>query len=158
MRWSERGKDYASRAHVLRLLGYSSYEDYRASPLWQQVREKVFSEKGRKCFMCGLAASQVHHNRYHRNDFLGKRTKFLNPVCGTCHVGIEFDGERKRTLAQAVVEFKRKRRAHVKAIRDGKDLLKTSHDFFYEQSIHMGAIRREIRSSLIPPPETGRGG
>jgi hypothetical protein len=143
MRWIEHGRTYESRAHVLKGLGFSSYQDYLASDLWRQVREKVFSEKGRKCFMCGLAASQVHHNRYHRNDFLGKRSKYLNPVCGTCHVEIEFDGERKRTLAQAKVEFTRKRRKNVKAVKEATNLLKTSHDFYYEQGQHMRAIRSE---------------
>jgi hypothetical protein len=143
MRWDERGRTYESRAHVLRLLGFSSYQDYLSSELWKSVRERVFADKGRKCFMCGLAASQVHHNRYHRNDFLGKRTKYLNPVCGSCHVGIEFDGEKKRTLKQAKVEFHRKRKTHLRAVHDAKGLLKASADFFYEQSQHMRSIRGE---------------
>jgi hypothetical protein len=141
MRWSERGRTYEDRNRILKTLGFSSYAEYQRSPLWAEVREKVFQQKGRKCFMCGFSATQVHHNRYHPNDFLGKRTRFLNPVCGSCHVGIEFDGERKVSLAEAKVAFQRKRKAHVQAEREAEDLIAVSAGFYYEQNQHLRSIR-----------------
>lgn len=108
---SKNGWSYASRSRTLNLMGFRSYAEYLKSDLWRRVRAKVFASKGRACCICGEHATQVHHNRYHRNDLLGKRLRFLNPICGRCHEGIEFlaDGN-KATVKQAGKAFDRLRK------------------------------------------------
>lgn len=96
------GRTYASRDFVLRELGFASYQEYLRSALWQRIRNKVFRVKGRVCQMCFGAASMVHHNRYHKNDLLGKNLAFLVPICGPCHERIEFSKKgRKLELHEA---------------------------------------------------------
>lgn len=94
--WS--GRDYASRDFILRQIGFSSYREYLKSELWRNIREKVFQLKGRLCFLCGNLANQVHHNRYHRNDLLGKTLAYLFPICDKCHEGIEFSKRKKKKM------------------------------------------------------------
>lgn len=107
---SKNGLSYASRNRNLALLGFRSYADYLKSDLWRKIRAKVFLVKGRACWICGEYATQVHHNRYHRNDLLGKRLRFLNPICGKCHETIEFRGDdSKATVKQAGKAFEQLR-------------------------------------------------
>lgn len=117
------GKSYASRNFYLRMLGFCSYAAYLKSDLWKKVRKRVFECKGRDCYLCGKYATQVHHNRYHKNDLTGKRLKFLNPICGECHDGIEFLAGKKASLEQAKRKFDRIRRRKNKMLKDIKDLL-----------------------------------
>lgn len=104
------GRSYQSRAISLRNLGFSSYRSYLKSPLWAEVREKVFQKKGRFCQLCSKPATQVHHNRYLECDLTGRRIKYLAPMCDGCHFGIEFKNGEKSTVAQAKKRFKKKRK------------------------------------------------
>ena len=105
------GEDYRTRQLILLELGFSNYKDYLASSLWREIRQKVYKEKGNGCFLCGLPATELHHNRYHRNDLTGKKIKFINPVCRECHQSIEFqqDGS-KSTVKQAKKSFRKTRK------------------------------------------------
>jgi hypothetical protein len=110
--WS--GMSYQSRFVALRDIGFSSYAEYLASDLWQEIRQKVFKIKGRFCYLCGRPATELHHNRYHRRDLLGKRLKFINPICRKCHGEIEFREGKKSTVAEARKAFQRARRRMVR--------------------------------------------
>lgn len=81
---------YQGRAYWLASLGFASYAEYLASPLWQAARAKAMRRAKGQCCCCGGRASQVHHSRYHKNDLLGKTTKYLHAICGTCHHAAEF--------------------------------------------------------------------
>jgi hypothetical protein len=81
---------YKGRAFWLSQLGFASYAEYLASPLWQAVRAKVMRKSKGRCCCCRGWATQVHHSRYHKNDLTGKNTKFLHAVCDTCHHSAEF--------------------------------------------------------------------
>lgn len=81
---------YQGRAFWLAELGFASYADYLASPLWQTVRSKVLRKAKWRCCCCRGRATQVHHSRYHRNDLTGKNGKYLHAICGTCHQSAEF--------------------------------------------------------------------
>jgi hypothetical protein len=109
------GQNYSGRDDWLRLMGFQSYREYLASPLWSEVRKRVFYFKGRICYLCGKAATQVHHTRYHKNDLSGRKLKFLFPICGECHSEIEFDidgeGRKKLTLRGANFKFRTRHRA-----------------------------------------------
>lgn len=103
------GDDYASRNKWLKTIGFDTYADYLASNLWKKIKADVYRRKGKKCFLCGEPASEIHHNRYHLNDLRGKKLKFLNPICRVCHDAIEFHDGRKATLKQAKAAFKKLR-------------------------------------------------
>lgn len=103
------GNNYLSRYLWLQTIGFSTYREYLASELWKSIRKRVFKIKGKLCYLCGKTATEVHHNRYHKNDLTGKRLLYLNPICRTCHEEIEFSENKKSTLKQAKRAFKKKR-------------------------------------------------
>lgn len=110
-----KGLDYSSRNANLRRLGFATYKEYLASHLWKKLRQRVFSVKGKKCYLCGSGATELHHNRYHTNDLTGARLKYINPICRQCHESIEFKGDDKCTVSQAKRAFNKQRRALKKA-------------------------------------------
>lgn len=52
---------------------------------------------------CNRVATAIHHSRYHKNDLIGRTTKFLHPVCASCHRDFEFTWRsgKKRDLVNA---------------------------------------------------------
>ena len=111
------GNSYESRQKYLEELGFSSYADYRLSDLWKEVRAKVFKQFGNQCQLCGEPATEAHHNRYHKNDLIGKRIKFIKPLCRRCHQSIEFDDRGfKRPVDRVHKEFKLLRRARKREV------------------------------------------
>lgn len=92
---------YAQRDAVLRDMGFASYDEYLASPLWSRIRARLF--KVCDVCVCGEAATEVHHMTYKRRymEGRGKIHKFLIPVCRKCHQRIEFDDQGKTPLGQA---------------------------------------------------------
>lgn len=55
---------YNRRNKVLRGLGFASYEEYLASPLWAEISRRKLDSEGRRCFACEKVATQVHHGDY----------------------------------------------------------------------------------------------
>ena len=99
-------KEYEQRDSELKTIGFNSYAEYLSSSLWQSIRAKVFQCKGRKCTLCGEEANQVHHQRYSRIELLGRKIKYLHPICETCHKAIEFsDTGWKRDFAGVCKKF-----------------------------------------------------
>jgi hypothetical protein len=92
---------YAQRDSVLKAMGYASYAEYLASPLWQGIRARLLKVCS-QC-PCGAAATEIHHRTYKRRymEGRGKVHKFMTPVCRACHQRIEFDGDGKTPLGQA---------------------------------------------------------
>lgn len=113
------GRDYLSRWINLRALGFKTYKEYLRSDLWKQVRAEVFAAKGRSCYLCGEPATELHHNRYHRNDLTGKKLKHIHPICRGCHEGIEFGPNGgKRELVFAKKNFGKIRNARKRAVKE----------------------------------------
>lgn len=100
------GNTYAGRDVLLKRIGFNSYASYLASPLWKRIRAEVFKAKGRKCWLCDSAATQVHHRQYNKNTLNGKRIRHLFPLCDECHERVEFSGNQKRTIREAKREFR----------------------------------------------------
>jgi hypothetical protein len=116
---------YRRRNKVLAGLGFASYEDYLASPLWAEIRERKLAAEGRRCFACGKVATQVHHGDYERetlrpifhplqreydswSDWLDMAD--LYAVCEPCHKWAEhFLGE-KLPPESATKRLKNRRR------------------------------------------------
>ena len=84
---------YAKRDRVLWKLGYNSYAEYLASPLWKAIRARVLAASP-ECSACPRKATQVHHQRYTEPVLRGQLDHCLSPVCGSCHKKAEF-GERR---------------------------------------------------------------
>lgn len=107
------GGSYQSRNLVLQELGFANYSEYLQSELWKSIRKNVYAQKGSSCYLCGDPATALHHNRYHRNDLVGVRTKYIKPICSKCHHEIEFSNGKKARVRQAASAFRRKRKAHL---------------------------------------------
>lgn len=92
---------YQQRDAVLRTMGFSSYAEYLASPLWRSIRARLFKVCD-QC-PCGKKAEQAHHRTYKRRylEGRGKIHKFITPICGECHEEIEFEGGEKLSLGWA---------------------------------------------------------
>lgn len=103
------GKTYQSRNKNLTRMGFESYKEYLNSPLWREIRKRVYLIKGDKCFLCEGQATELHHNRYHQNDLSGKKIRNINPVCLTCHLDLEFKNGKKTELERAKRVFRKRR-------------------------------------------------
>jgi hypothetical protein len=92
---------YAQRDAVLREMGFPTYADYLASPLWARIKRRLFKAYG--LCVCGAPATEVHHRTYKRRymEGRGKIYSFLIPICRTCHQRIEFDERGKTALGHA---------------------------------------------------------
>lgn len=84
-------REYEERNSTLHRMGFSSYADYLASPLWQAVRKKAIRRNG-NCAVCREPATDVHHRSYSEAVLLGHDLSQLMPLCRTCHDLGEFDG------------------------------------------------------------------
>lgn len=83
---------YAERHTNLRQIGFKSYLAYLKSPLWREIRRKVFQKRGDCCECCGEdGCNVIHHIDYDLATLLGKQPWRLLVICGRCHRGIEFD-------------------------------------------------------------------
>lgn len=92
----------ATRAQILKALGFRTYRAYLKSALWARIRATVFAVKGTLCLVClTRRAMQVHHRRYDRDTMLGINIAYLMPICIECHEAIEFklDGTKRSTAA-----------------------------------------------------------
>lgn len=91
---------YAKRDKHLSELGYASYDIYLSSDDWKGIRAKKLRHH-KHCVLCDAIATQVHHLSYAPEVLLGLRHSLLVTVCDKCHIFIEFNGDRKRTLEEA---------------------------------------------------------
>lgn len=94
-------KCYERRDRNVRKIGFATYADYLASPLWARIRREAMERSGRRCECCGQPAVQVHHRSYAVACLLGQRPQWLTPICDACHGRGEWNGTKKRTLSKA---------------------------------------------------------
>jgi hypothetical protein len=73
------------RLETLNRIGFGSYDEYLASPLWGKVRHAAIIAHGEHCLRCGRKASSVHHGSYSEDAMRGLDLSELMPVCGRCH-------------------------------------------------------------------------
>lgn len=62
------------------------YDEYLHTEHWQQMREKVFARKGRRCEKCFSAEKElhVHHITYDRRGY--EEIDDLMVLCDECHI------------------------------------------------------------------------
>lgn len=89
---------YRTRNKILKEMGFSSYEEYRESELWDIIRKKVLSRDACFCRICGKRGYEVHHFTYNEKILRGERPEVLITLCRECHQEIEFQGSKKRSL------------------------------------------------------------
>lgn len=94
---------YAARNAALHELGFSSYQTYLYSAIWQDIRRKILTPSAR-CRACGKHATTVHHNRYRLEDLNGKCLDHLIPVCRRCHKLAEFTTNGEKLGPQRATE------------------------------------------------------
>lgn len=82
-------KAYRQRDRMIRRIGFQTYRDYLASPLWAEIRHCVLAANP-DCIACGEKATQVHHGKYHPANLSGVSMKDLYAVCRDCHVRCEY--------------------------------------------------------------------
>lgn len=94
-------------------LGFNSYREYLASPLWKNAKRKLRNGKDgtklRRCEICGIRCfTHVHHRTYRR---LGKEEKKdLIEVCKKCHYEIHEIVSSGMRLFDAAAHLKAKKR------------------------------------------------
>lgn len=104
---------YKSRTSVLARLGFQTYAEYLASPLWEKARRRARNRHGDHCVCCRAKATEFHHQSYGLKTLMGDNSKDVLPVCNGCHKRIEFNSDgSKRTFDEA-------RKAFI-ALRDGR--------------------------------------
>lgn len=85
-----RQREYGERRTALFELGFKTYTEYLASPLWASIRAKVIRPGTRCAGGCERYATQVHHGKYTLAVLKGRDLRHLYPVCGGCHLSSEF--------------------------------------------------------------------
>lgn len=107
----QRITQYQQRNAILKRLGYATYADYLASPVWAAIRLRVLNRDCWKCRGCNREASQVHHHAYTVQNLIGKELRSLSAICRRCHEQIEFDRRNgKLSLSQANKKLSKKHR------------------------------------------------
>lgn len=97
---------YLKRNQLLLEIGYASYSDYLAGPLWASIRAKVMADAKHLCCLCQNKADAAHHIGYGRNTMLGLKLSSIVAVCHSCHTKIEFNELGiKRTLMGSQKEY-----------------------------------------------------
>ncbi len=94
---------YIHRNKVLGEIGFGTYAEYLASPLWREIRAKRLLTQN-TCSCCTNTAIVLHHANYYRKLLLGDEKSVkrdLYPLCTSCHRKVEFDGQRKRSWGES---------------------------------------------------------
>jgi 5-methylcytosine-specific restriction endonuclease McrA len=106
-------RGYIERNKLLEKLGYPTYQEYLASPLWAVVRARVMQRDGWACRLCsegkrGKGSLQVHHSCYDKATLLGWSLKHLYTICRKCHDNLEHGRDGEKRALKKVAKITRK--------------------------------------------------
>ena len=104
--WAAR--QYGQRNRLLKELGIGpTYADYLASSLWAGIRRRVMGRDKGQCQICAEKVSAVHHQRYRKDNLLGRTLAHMFAICEECHRLIEFDanGQKQSPMAASRLAF-----------------------------------------------------
>lgn len=96
-----------ARQKVLKQLGFATYGDYLASPLWKGIRIRVLARARYACQICSKPgryhrAVEIHHQSYDLDTMQGTTLDYLVALCHRCHRRLEFKGKGKRSHKEVV--------------------------------------------------------
>lgn len=95
------GINYSERLRALKLIGFSNYQQYLDSSLWDLIRRSTLYRDRCECLglRCPLSSRiiQVHHLSYSLSTLLGINPSCLISLCTDCHTYCECDGGIKIT-------------------------------------------------------------
>jgi hypothetical protein len=69
-------------------LGFQTYQDYLASPLWRRIKAEELLKAGRRCAACKSETGIVHHRDYRPRVLLGDDRSALVVLCEPCHTEV----------------------------------------------------------------------
>lgn len=102
-------KTYTQRNAVLAEMGFSSYRQYLESEVWKDIRNRALDFHGRRCRLCNAYTRTLHHLSYSRRVLEGEDLLMLVPLCGGCHLSIEFTPHgHKRTFESSRETYQKK--------------------------------------------------
>lgn len=97
---------YIHRQRALAKLGFNSYRDYLASPIWEIIRKEILKRDYAQCqskyCKTPKTVKQVHHLSYRMAVLLGLDTTALVTLCIPCHEGVEFSKGGRRLSPRPV--------------------------------------------------------
>ena len=110
--FAEHGLDFDPQwIHPLWRLFAESYEKYRGTSDWKEIRKRILKRDKRLCQLCGNKAQCMHHISYDEPVILGERDEDLISLCNPCHEGIELDGTRHRDVDEKLILLLRQKQA-----------------------------------------------
>jgi hypothetical protein len=94
-------------AKRIRAMGFTTYEDYLNSPLWEKIRGAVLLRDNYRCWCCHKAAAQVVHLRnWNRSTLKGEDLLFVVSLCKSCENMALFNEDGSKTENPSRVDQK----------------------------------------------------
>ena len=91
---------YWKLGHSLERLGFSTYQEYLSSPLWNAIRREILYRDQSECLSlyCRRLTKiiQVHHLDYSLETLKGEQPWELVSLCKHCHELVEFSASGKK--------------------------------------------------------------
>ena len=123
-------------------MGFASYGEYLKSPLWADVRWRVYAAKGRMCLVCKeRRATQIHHRQYDIETLKGETLNYLVPICRQCHKA-EHGIEPREPVPVVVIPWNPKQRCPSKRS-------KTPGNVLHARQKHQAKLKREARRAKL---------
>ncbi len=99
----------------LNRLGYSSWDAYGASPLYQEIAFYITKNRTAECSLCPSPATTVQFLSTNRGVLRGNQPKRVVPICACCKlkVNVHSDGTQRR-FRDAYHEYRRLLQAYLR--------------------------------------------
>ena len=79
--------------NFLKWHNFETYQDYLNSPMWAEIRERVWNRDNGTCVACDAPGHCVHHRSYKDRVLRGEWDSDLITLCDACHKYIEFESD-----------------------------------------------------------------
>ncbi|MDR3572050.1 MAG: hypothetical protein P4L81_07780 [Candidatus Pacebacteria bacterium] len=90
IKWKmDKQKEDPNYFHVPFVQDEASYNKYRNSDQWRNIRRTVFKLWHNECAACARESTQVHHRDYRLMVLDGDDLNALVPLCERCHKKVE---------------------------------------------------------------------
>ena len=79
--------------NFLKWHNFETYQDYLNSPMWAEIRKRVWNRDNGTCVACDAPGHCVHHRSYKERVLRGEWDSDLITLCDACHKYIEFESD-----------------------------------------------------------------